>query len=57
MSSKPADGYSLQRRMIAVTTATLCGIALTAGVLTFAVSAVLIVRTYRQLSPQPPKTA
>ena len=26
-------------------------------VLTFAVSAVLIVRTYRQLSPQPPKTA
>ena len=38
MSSKPADGYSLQRRMIAVTTATLCGIALTAGVLTFAVS-------------------
>ena len=38
MSSKPADGYSLQRRMIAVTTATLCGIALTAGVLTFTVS-------------------
>ena len=26
-------------------------------ILTFAVSAVLIVRTYRQLSPQPPKTA
>lgn len=38
MSSKPAEGHSLKWRMITVTTATLCCIAITAGLLTVAVS-------------------